>query len=101
MDNVAYLIKYEYVPDDLQQRVPVEKKRTIIFVSQESITRQEWNTAGQGGHKPQMMLKTNHINYSGERVAEEDGVLYDIYRSYQPPGSDDVELYLELKAGVQ
>ena len=100
MDNVAYLIRLKYEQDPLQQFVPTEAGRTMVFVTQESITRQEWNTAGQGGHKPQMLLKTNHINYNGEQRVEVDGILYDIYRSYRPPGSDDVELYLELKAGV-
>ena len=46
------------------------------------------------------MLRTQRINYSGERIAELEGVRYGVYRTYTPPDSDLIEIYLEEKAGV-
>lgn len=100
MDGIAYLVELGYEDDSIGQKIPVEKSRRMIFTEIYSITRQEWKSAAQGGVKAQIMLKTDNINYSGEKVAEVDGKLYDIYRTYNPPGSDEIELYLEMKVGV-
>lgn len=100
MDITAYLLEIDYDTDGIGQRIPKEKSRRIIFAEKTSVTRQEWTSAAQGGKKAQMVLKTNIINYLGEKIAEVENQLYDIYRTYQPPESDDIELYLEMRVGV-
>lgn len=101
MDGVAYLISTSYKEDNLGQRIPDGETRVEIYVIIESVNRREWMDAGRNGFNPEIKLKTAAINYSGEREIEVDGTRYSVYRTYNPPASDEVELYLERKAGVQ
>lgn len=72
-----------------------------IFGSISSVNRAEWYSAGQEGRKPELVFTTPIINYSGQPEAEYHGTRYSIYRTYLRQGSDEMELYLERKAGVQ
>jgi len=101
MDGVAYLIQPTYVEDSIGQLIPDAENRQEIFVTVESISRREWMDAGRNGLNPEKKLVTSSINYSGEMEIEYEGVRYAIYRTYNPPESDEIELYLQRKAGVQ
>lgn len=101
MDGVAYLIQKTYTEDTLGQRIPTEEKQVEIFVSVDSVSRREWADAGRNGYNPERKLTTAAINYSGEAEIMYEGVRYAIYRTYTPPDTDVVELYLHRKAGVQ
>lgn len=101
MDGTAKLVKQKYKKDELNQYVPNGIECREIFVTQESITRSEWATAGRNGYKPEIVLKTAKINYEGESEVEYEREMYSIYRTYATPGSDEIELYLAKKAGVQ
>ncbi len=101
MDGIAYLIKATYKEDALAQRIPDGEIRLELPVSVESVTRREWMDAGRNGLNAEKMLKTAAVNYAGEREIEYEGVRYAIYRTYNPPASDEIELYLQRKAGVQ
>ena len=50
--------------------------------------------------KPALVFITPAVNYSGEQEAELQGVRYRIYRTYRKRDTDEVELYLEEKAGA-
>ena len=97
MDGVAKLIKETYEQDAIGQPVPTE---TEIYVEILSVARSEWAAASRDGLNPVIMLRTQRINYSGERIVTLDGVRYGVYRTYAPPDSDIIEIYLEEKAGV-
>ncbi len=99
MDGVAKLINESYVPDEIGQMIPSETE-TEIYVEILSVTRSEWAAASRDGLNPALMLRTQRINYSGERIVKLDGVRYGVYRTYAPPDSDLIEIYLEEKAGV-
>ncbi|MCI8374856.1 MAG: phage head-tail adapter protein [Lachnospiraceae bacterium] len=99
MDGVATLIKETYAQDEIGQMIPSETG-TEIYVEIGSVTRGEWAAASRDGLNPAIVLRTQRVNYSGERIVEIGGVRYGIYRTYAPPDSDDIELYLEEKAGV-
>lgn len=99
MDGVAKLIKENYVQDEIGQMVPSETE-TEIYVEILSVTRSEWAAASRDGLNPAIMLRTQRLNYLGERIAELEGVRYGVYRTYTPPDSDLIEIYLEEKAGV-
>lgn len=99
MDGIAYLLCDSYKEDGIGQHIPLKQKRKI-FVSEDSITRNEWFKAGQNGMNPQIMLTTSAINYSGETAIEYKGVRYGIYRTYYNRDSDETELYLRRKVGV-
>lgn len=98
MDGVAYLISESYTQNDIGVQVPTSSK-TSIFVREKSITRTEWRDAGHFGLNPSTVLVTPSVNYSGQRVVEYKGERYSVYRTFQTD-SDDIELYLEKKAGV-
>lgn len=100
MDGVAYLIEKNYTEDDLGQQSVSEEKRIEIMVSVGNVSRSEWFEAGRNGLKPSIMLTTAAVNYSGEEIIEFDGVRYGIYRTYIKGDTDEIELYLEKKAGV-
>ena len=101
MDGVAILIKQTIAKDALNQYVPSSDSEREIFVEEKSITRSEWATAGKNGYNPDILLTTARVNYCGESEVKYNGTRYSIYRTYCPPNSDDIELYLEKKAGVQ
>lgn len=99
MDGVAIFIKEIYEKNEIGERISKESKREV-FVQVYSIGRTDWQQAGQLGLSPSIMIKINRINYEGEKIVEVDRMRYGIYRTYCPPDSDDMELYLEEKAGV-
>lgn len=73
---------------------------TPCWVTVRSVTRSEWQAAGRAGLNPAFVLTTNRANYSGQTEVLYQGKRYSIYRTYSPPESDDIELYLEEKVGV-
>lgn len=98
MDGIAYLIENRFQKDKIGQWMPIRKKREI-YVSEENISRNEWFQAGRNGLKAKLLLKTASINYFGEEEIEYQGICYSIYRTYYQKEQDEIELYLEKKAG--
>lgn len=79
-------------------RTIVTPKTVLCKVA--SITRNEFFNAGLAGMNPEIELIMNAIEYSGETIAEVEGTTYSIYRTYRQANNDDIELYLERKAGT-
>ncbi len=100
MDSFAYLIKQSYEKDEIGQIKKKKEEKREIFITILSITRNEFYKAGSSGITPDYVLKTAAVNYAGEQEIELDDVRYAIYRVYNPPDSDDIELYIHKKAGV-
>ena len=100
MDSTAYLFELEYIEDEIGQQISTDKKRTEILISVESVNRTEFFRAGQSGLSPEYVFKTAAVNYSGEKEVEYDGTRYAVYRTYNPPDSDEIELYVQRKVGV-
>lgn len=101
MDGVAYLIQKKYKKDSLNQAVLDEEAQLEIFVTVESVNRNEWFSAGRNGLAAEYVLSTAAVNYSGEKELIYNGTRYAIYRTYQGRNSDEIELYVQRKAGVQ
>ncbi len=101
MDGVAYLISVIYKEDSLGQKIPNGENRLEVFVTVESVGRREWIDAGRNGLNPELKLTTASLNYSGEKEIEYEGVRYAVYRTYNAPDSDEIEFYLQRKAGIQ
>ena len=99
MDKEAILISQTFVKDKMGQPIP-QDLRTPILATDGSITRAEFDVAGRQSLNPEMVIKTQACNYNGEEIVEVDGTRYGVYRTYRPPYSDEVELYLERKTGV-
>lgn len=101
MDAVVCLIQNTYQKDEIGQYIPAGEISTEIFATVKSVSRREWMDAGRNGLNPELVLTTAAINYSGEKEVEYEGVRYAVYRTYNPPDSDEIEVYLQRKAGVQ
>lgn len=90
------LVSNNYDIDEIGQRIPVEKYRTIPAV-EDSVSRNEWSAAGQNGIKAEKVVYTSKVNYEGEEIAIIDNVRYIIYRTYdgrRNSSEDEIELYL-------
>lgn len=94
------LITRKYTTDTMGQKVYTETKNTV-YGTLSSISRAEWVSYSQTGRQglvPAYTVTTFFGNYSGESIAEIDGVRYGIYRTYERD-DEQIELYLEKKAG--
>lgn len=98
LDDVCNLLtKRKTGEDDLGQPIFTEKP-FMIFCSKLSITRAEFSSAGQFGHKPDMMLVVDSDSYDKEQHLEYYGKKYGIYKSFMR-NDGFTELYCELNAG--
>lgn len=101
--QVVYLVAETYQQDSLKQQVPVETSNPV-WARLQSVTRSEWVSAGQQGLNPQIVAVTAFVNYNGEKIVQigegETAQRYGVYRTYRLVDSDEIELYLEQKAGV-
>lgn len=102
MDDVLTLIQPKLSQNSIGDFVPDgDPEKTDVFGTVSSVARSEWYAAGEEGRKPELVFTTPIINYSGQPEAEYHGKRYSIYRTYLRQGSDEMELYLERKVGVQ
>jgi SPP1 family predicted phage head-tail adaptor len=97
LDDVCNLIRITSINDELGQAIKTENP-FMVFCSKVSITRAEFNAAGQLGHKPDMMLIVDSDAYEKEAYVEYQNKKYSIYKMYMR--SDGfTELYCEVKTG--
>lgn len=101
MDDVLTLIAPVLTQNAVGDYVQTGEATRDVFGTINSVSRAEWYSAGQEGRKPELVFTTPIINYSGQPEAEYRGKRYSIYRTYLRQGSDEMELYLERKVGVQ
>ena len=80
---------------------PTEPKEETsdVWAQVTSISRDEFYQAGQRNLKPEIRAIVWVSEYNGQDVVEIDGTRYGVYRTYRQDYSDEVELYLEKKAG--
>lgn len=76
-----------------------ETQRTI-FARMDDVSRAEFFSAGQRGMRAEFRFIVNPVEYEGENTCMWNGVRYAIYRTYQVPGTDDLEVYVQREAGV-
>ena len=95
------LVSYEYEQDSsgfAPDRPGAIRQEVWCKVS--SITGAEFARMGQNSIKPSLRVTLWANEYAGQDVVVIDGLPYGVYRTYQP-GMDEIELYLERKAGVK
>lgn len=97
LDHVCNLIQITTAQDEIGQFIKSKKER-MIFCSKMSITRAEFNTAGNLGHKPTLMFIVDSEEYDKEPYLEFEGTQYSIYKTFQR-ADNFTELYCEVKAG--
>lgn len=94
------LVSVVHESDSLKQLVERETGTQTVFCSVKNITRSEWAATAHRDLKPALCVTVWADEYAGETVAIFEGNRYGIYRTYQP-NSEEVELYLERKAGAR
>lgn len=99
MDDEALLVSETYKQNEIGVMESVRVVRAV-WVTVQSVSRTEFYRAGLAGLQPTLMLTTPAINYDGEGEVIYHGKHYAVYRTYQPPESDEMELYLTPKAGL-
>lgn len=92
------LVAVAYATDLIGQRVETESTRTV-YCNLRSVTRQEWKNAGEMGLKPSYTATMFTYDYEGEQIVQIGEKRYGVYRTYLTT-NDQIELYLEEKAGV-
>lgn len=97
MDGIAYFIRETFESNEYGQRIAEQIKREV-FVTEGSITRSEFFSAGRQGLNPEIMLTTPKVNYTGEELVEYNGITYSIYRTF--PNGDNIEIYASRRAGA-
>ena len=102
MDGTIILIKQIFskdVKDAIGQQKAIEEEREV-FCTIKSVTRNEWRDAGQNGISAEMVVVMPTVNYEGERTVSLNGERKEIYRTYRPPESDEIELYIRNEVGA-
>lgn len=100
MDDMIQLIgPGSYEQNDIGEMVST-LDTVSCYATIRSVTRAEWQAAGRKGLNPSYVITTNRVNYQGQTMVEYQGRRYAIYRTYCPPDSDDIELYVQEEVGV-
>jgi SPP1 family predicted phage head-tail adaptor len=94
LDDTCNLISETQTKDALGQPI-IKEKPFMIFCSKLSITRAEFNVAGQQGYKPEMMLVVDSDSYDQEKKVEYNNKKYSIYKTFQRIDGF-TELYCEV-----
>lgn len=95
-DTVITLIPETIEQDNALNEVKIYGEGRQVYARRiRSITRNEFYQAAAQGMKPAAVLVIFFGDYQGEKVVEWQGNNYRITRTYQKPGSDDLELTIE------
>ena len=89
---VIHLIKVEVVQDDLLNEIKHEGAPRKVYANRFSVSRAEFDSAGNQGIKPDMAYQINSVDYNGELKALVDNVRYDVSRTTE--SGDRTTLYL-------
>lgn len=95
--NIIDLIKENKTQNENGEFVSNETRKTV-FCDVRSVSRAEWNSAGQMGYNPRHVVSMFAPDYDGEEVAELNGERFSVYRTFNNR-NEIIELYLERKAG--
>lgn len=97
--DVVKLIKVTTSQDKYGATHKSKQQRTV-FCDVASVSSAEFFRAHQNNLNAQFQVKMFRYDYEGETLLEYDGKEYSIYRTHCPRASDDIELYVERKAGT-
>ncbi|MBO6015681.1 MAG: phage head closure protein [Lachnospiraceae bacterium] len=95
----CYLISYVSDQDDagFEPDTPQEIRKKV-WCKVESISGREFARMGQNNIRPQCRVTLWADEYDEQDTVELEGKKYGVYRTFQP-NPEEVELYLERKAG--
>lgn len=98
-NNRCFLISYVSKQDEsgFEADKPKEIRRKV-WCKVESASGREFARMGQNNIRPQRRVTLWAYEYDEQDTVELDGKKYGVYRTFQP-NPEEVELYLERKAG--
>ena len=99
MDDVLTLLAVTSAQNDYGVHEETVTGRQV-FCQVESVTRSEFFGAGRNGLNPEFRFLVFTGDYVGEPMCEFHGLYYTIYRTYNVPGTDQTELYVERRGGT-
>lgn len=91
-NSVIRLFKVEVVQDELLNSIKRESQPRKVYANKFSVSRAEFDSAGNQGIKPDLAYQLNSIDYQGELKALVDDVKYDVYRTSE--NGDKTTIYL-------
>lgn len=105
LDDVCSLVSVTSTYDELDQPINTESDRQL-FCTKLGITRAEFSSAGQLGHKPELLLLIDSEEYDDESHLKYDNAgnltnkskKYSIYKAF-PRVDGFTELYCGVKIG--
>lgn len=98
-DVLVTLVKKGASTRDEHGNAVYPETETTIYGKQRSVKQTEFFQAAAVGFKPDLMIEVYAFEYNGEELCEIDGNRYTIYRTYQIPNTDRIELYLTAIVG--
>lgn len=102
MQDISFnLINESYSKDSTGQWVPSGKPTEVSCIGlQKSVSQNEFFQADQSGIRAEGVIEMNSVEYSGEKKLSINGVLYTIYRTYEPKDKPDIiELHYGERVG--
>ena len=97
-DYIIALISETFDFDEIGNQVASETKKSV-FGSVESVSQNEFFSAGQSGFRADRKVTIWGFEYANETIAEIDSVRYSVYRTFLR-NDEKIELYLTKKVGV-
>lgn len=92
------LIKQTISYGNLREEI-ITETFSEVYAQVTSITQTEWFSAGKNGIQAQYKATCYSFEYNNEPIVEIDGQRLSVYRTYNVPKQDLIELYLETKGG--
>ena len=97
--DVINLISEETQKDKYGMTRTTESKREV-FCNVSSVSSSEFFSAHQNNLNAEFRFTMFRYDYEGEKKVEYDGKTYSVYRTHLNQDSDEIELYVERKAGT-
>ena len=89
----------ERTQDDYGRWIITHTEKTA-YCQYTRVSMTEFYNAGRNGFTPEYRFKVFAGDYNGETKVGFRGLTYSVYRTYQPEGSDLVELYVKREGGT-
>lgn len=93
------LISQSFTTGSRKEKIPADGTPHEVFAEITSITQTEFFSAAAAGFTPDGKATIWAFEYKGERIMVLDSQRYAIYRTYQAPGNNRMELYFMHETG--
>ena len=101
-DNIAILYSQGERTYDQWGNENIEYTKKTVYVQPRGVYNSEFYNASQVGLHPSITLEmTNRADYSGEKIVEFEGQLYDVIRTDWEAQRDRISLVLQERINVE